>query len=73
MVYDDGDVGLEDLQLKKHKLPDLAGDEVFNPDADAVSSSDSDDKPLAGQAATTSSDADHDLLFDQLDCVDCIS
>lgn len=49
-MYDDGDVDFEDLQHKKHKLPDLAGDEVFNPDADAVSSSDSEDKPLAGQA-----------------------
>lgn len=73
MLYDDEEVGFEDLQHKKHKLPDLAGDEVFNPDADAVSSSDSDDKPLAGQATTTLSDGDHDLLFDQLDCVDCIS
>lgn len=53
MVYDDKDVGFEDLQHKKHKLPDLAGDQVFNPDADAVSSSDSDDQPLAGQALAT--------------------
>lgn len=49
MVYDDGEVGFEDLQQKKHKLPDLAGDEVFNPDADAVSSSsDSEDDPVKG-------------------------
>ena len=49
MVYDDGEVGLEDLQHKKHKLPDLAGDQIFNPDADAVSSSDGEDDPVAGK------------------------
>lgn len=54
-MYDDGEVGFEDLQHKKHKLPDLHGDEVLNPDADALSSSDSEDvlQP-AGQVLTCS-------------------
>lgn len=52
-MYEDGEVGFEDLQHKKHKLPDLAGDEVFNPDADAVSSSsDSEDDLVAGDTAS---------------------
>ena len=46
VVYDDGEVGTEDLQHKKHRLPDLTGDEVLNPDADALSSSDSDEDAL---------------------------
>lgn len=45
-MYDDGEVGMEDLQQKKHKLPDLTGDKVLNPDADALSSSDSDEDGL---------------------------
>ena len=49
VVYDDGEVGFEDLQQKKHKLPDLAGDQILNPDADAVSSSsDSEDDLVTG-------------------------
>ena len=43
MRYDDDEVGEEDLQHKKHRLPDLYGDQVLNPDADAPSSSESDD------------------------------
>ena len=52
MVYDDKEVGLEDLQHKKHKLPDLAGGRIFNPDADAVSSSDDEDDSVAGETMT---------------------
>lgn len=60
MVYDDGEVDFEDLQHKKHKLPDLAGDKVFNPDADALSSSDSEDIPVAGEVLTLSAIANCD-------------
>lgn len=51
MVYDDGDEGIEDLHHKKHKLPELYGDEVFNPDADAFSSSEGEDVMLPAGAA----------------------
>lgn len=35
--YDDGDTANEDLRHRTYRLPNLAGDQVFNPDADAES------------------------------------
>ena len=37
MDYDDGDSLHENLTHRTHRLPDLAGDTVFNPEADAES------------------------------------
>ena len=35
--YDDGDTANEDLRHRTYRLPNLKGDQVFNPDADAES------------------------------------
>lgn len=37
MVYDDGDFHHENLTYRTYRLPDLSGDKVFNPEADAES------------------------------------
>ena len=58
MEYDDGDSLHEDLTHRTHRLPDLAGSKVFNPEADAESLMMTYNGPGSGAATAVSSDAE---------------
>lgn len=60
--YDDGDSLYEDLMHRTHRLPDLAGSKVFNPEADAESLMMTYNGPGSGTATAVSSDVESGVV-----------